>query len=167
MPPALDHLRDSLTNAAEVGPLANLMYLVAAVLFIYGMKGMTHPRTAVRGNLLGALGMLLAIVVTILHLNILPIGVAAIGMTIGGAIGLFMALKVQMTQMPQFVALFNGFGGLASLLVAGVEALKGSSPPDLTRVTLQGDRRKFKKCFKPWRVESIHASLPLRPLSPG
>jgi NAD(P) transhydrogenase subunit beta len=127
MPPSLNMLGEVLSESADVGSLANLVYLVAAVLFIFGVKGMTHPRTAVRGNLLGALGMLLAIIVTIVHLRILPIGVAAIGMTLGGGIGLFMALKVQMTQMPQFVALFNGFGGLASLLVAGAEMTKGTA----------------------------------------
>lgn len=147
MSPSLGNLGESLAESAEVGSLANFVYLLAAILFIFGMKGMTHPRTAVRGNLLGAIAMLLAIVVTIVHLKILPISIAAIGMAVGGAIGLFMALKVQMTQMPQFVALFNGFGGLASLLVAGTEALKGPSATELTKVTLQGDN------------EQVHAML--------
>jgi NAD(P) transhydrogenase subunit beta len=147
MPPSVDKLGEVLSESADVGSLANLAYLAAAVLFIFGMKGMTHPRTAVRGNLLGALGMLLAIVVTIVHLKILPIGMAALGMTLGGVIGLIMALRVQMTQMPQFVALFNGFGGLASLLVAGTETLKGAPPTELSRVALQGDS------------EQVHAML--------
>ena len=139
MNPALDTLPDGVAGVAGVGHLANIAYLIAAVLFIFGMKGMTHPRTAVRGNLLGALGMLIAIVVTLLHLEILPVGLAVLGVAIGSAIGLVMALKVQMTQMPQFVALFNGFGGLASLLVAGSETLKGTPTQTLTRLTLAGD----------------------------
>ena len=101
----------------------NIGYLVAAVLFILGIRGMTHPRTAVRGNLMGALGMLLAVVVTLLKTDVgLPIMLA--GMVIGAAAGLWFATKVQMTQMPQLVALFNGFGGIASVLVAGAEMLK-------------------------------------------
>jgi NAD(P) transhydrogenase subunit beta len=110
-------------DTAVVGPLANVAYLVAAVLFIFGLKGMTHPRTAVRGNLLGAGGMLIAILATVLQLHILPISLAIAGMGIGGAIGYIMAVRVQMTQMPQFVALFNGFGGIASVLVAGAEVI--------------------------------------------
>ncbi len=141
MPPVWDPLLATAQNSAEVGSAANLVYLLAAILFIFGMKGMTHPRTAVRGNLFGALGMLLAIVVTVLHLQIVSIGVAALGMALGGVIGLVMALRVQMTQMPQFVALFNGFGGLASLLVAGAEVLKTppSSPTDITHLTQSAD----------------------------
>jgi NAD(P) transhydrogenase subunit beta len=108
-------------------PLANLAYLIAAVLFILGIKGMTHPRTAVRGNLLGAVGMLIAILATVVQLNLVSIWVAAAAMAIGAALGYILATRVQMTQMPQFVALFNGFGGLASLLVAGEEVLAGTS----------------------------------------
>jgi NAD(P) transhydrogenase subunit beta len=115
--------------SAAVGPLANIAYLLAAVLFIFGLKGMTHPRTAVRGNLLGALGMLIAIVATVLQLRILPISVAAVALAIGSVIGYVMAMRVQMTQMPQFVALFNGFGGIASVLVAGAEVQKMSFLP--------------------------------------
>ncbi len=127
--------------AAAVDPLANFAYLAAAVLFIFGIRGLTHPRTAVRGNLLGALGMLLAVVVTIWQLEILPIGLAAVGMAIGAALGAVMAVKVQMTQMPQFVALFNGFGGLASLLVAGAEVVKGPATQmaDITSLIVRGD----------------------------
>ncbi len=104
--------------------LADLGYLIAAVLFILGIKGMTHPRTAVRGNLLGAIGMLVAVVVTVLRLDLLPVGYAAAGMAVGAVLGVLFALRVQMTQMPQLVGLFNGFGGLASVLVAGAEVLR-------------------------------------------
>jgi NAD(P) transhydrogenase subunit beta len=103
----------------------NLIYLVAAILFIFGIKGMTHPRTAVRGNLLGACGMLLAVLVTVWQLDVMPIGVALVGMAIGAAVGGMTAVRIQMTEMPQMVGLFNGFGGLASLLVAGAETWSG------------------------------------------
>jgi len=101
--------------------IINLAYLLAAVLFILGLKGLTHPRTAVRGNLLGALGMLLAIVVTLLNQDIIGYELIAIGLAIGVTIGAVLAVKIQMTAMPQLVALFNGFGGGASVLVAGAE----------------------------------------------
>ncbi len=103
--------------------LAGAGYLVAAVLFILGIQGMTHPRTAVRGNLLGAVGMLVAVVVTVAQLGILPLGAALMAMLVGGATGYVLAVQVQMTQMPQLVALFNGFGGAASALVAGAEVV--------------------------------------------
>ena len=97
----------------------NLCYLVASVLFILGLKGMSHPRTAVRGNTLGATGMLIAIVVTLLDRSIISYEVIFAGLVVGSAIGAVMAVKVQMTAMPQMVALLNGFGGGASVLVAG------------------------------------------------
>ncbi len=99
--------------------MIDLAYLVAAVLFILGLKGLTHPRTAVRGNLLGALGMLLAIVVTLLDQQVVGFTLIIVGLVIGSAVGAILALKIQMTAMPQLVALFNGFGGGASVLVAG------------------------------------------------
>jgi NAD(P) transhydrogenase subunit beta len=131
----------SADSSAAVDPLANFVYLIAAILFIFGIKGLTSPRTAVRGNLLGAIGMLLAVLATAWQLQLVPLGVALVAMAIGAAIGAVMALKVQMTQMPQFVALFNGFGGLASLLVAGAEVVKGQplTAPHLTKLTISGD----------------------------
>jgi len=99
--------------------LINLAYLAAAVLFILGLKGLAHPRTAVRGNLLGAAGMLLAVVVTLLHRDVVRFEIILAGVVVGGAVGAVFALKVKMTAMPQMVALFNGFGGAASVLVAG------------------------------------------------
>ena len=106
--------------------LVNLAYLVAASLFIFGLKGLTHPRTAVRGNLLGALGMLLAIVITLLDQNIIGYGIILAGIVVGGGIGAVLAVKIKMTDMPELVALFNGFGGLASILVAGAALLEVS-----------------------------------------
>lgn len=99
--------------------LVNIAYLVAAALFIIGLKGLSHPRTAVRGNLLGALGMLIAIVVTLLNKNIVGFGIIFAGLIVGGGIGAVLAVRIQMTAMPQLVALYNGFGGVASVLVAG------------------------------------------------
>jgi H+-translocating NAD(P) transhydrogenase subunit beta len=102
----------------------NVAYLVASVFFIFGLIELAHPRTAVRGNLYGAAGMLIAIVATLVDRQILGAGPAAwatiaAGMALGGLIGALFALKVQMTAMPQMVALLNGFGGGASVLVAG------------------------------------------------
>jgi len=111
----------------ESDTLIKLAYLVAAVLFILGLKGLTHPRTAVRGNLLGALGMLVAIVATLIDQELIthPIGYIwiGLGLVIGAVIGAVLAVKIQMTAMPQLVAIFNGFGGGASVLVAGAELI--------------------------------------------
>lgn len=99
----------------------DIIYLLAAVLFILGLKGLTHPRTAVRGNLLGALGMLLAVVATLYFHTGLQFAWIIAGLVAGGAIGAILAVKIEMTAMPQLVAVFNGFGGGASVLVAGAE----------------------------------------------
>ncbi|MHC4416497.1 MAG: NAD(P)(+) transhydrogenase (Re/Si-specific) subunit beta [Planctomycetota bacterium] len=99
--------------------IRNLFYILAAVLFIFGIKGLTHPRTAVRGNLLGALGMFVAIVVTLIDKQMIGWGWIIAGVVIGGAIGAVAAVMIQMTGMPQLVALYNGFGGIASVFVAG------------------------------------------------
>lgn len=105
----------------------NIAYVVASVMFIYGLKGLTHPRTAVRGNLLSAWGMLLAVAATLLAEG-LAYQWILLGAVIGGAIGAIAAMRVRMTQMPEMVALFNGFGGLASVLVAGVAFMIASGP---------------------------------------
>jgi NAD(P) transhydrogenase subunit beta len=99
--------------------IVNLAYLLAAMLFIFGLKGLSHPKTAVRGNLLGATGMLLAIVVTLAAHDILSFPLILLGLLIGALIGSVFALTIKMTAMPQMVGLFNGFGGLASAMVAG------------------------------------------------
>ena len=112
--------------------LINLSYLAAAILFIMGLKGLTHPRTAVRGNLLGACAMLLAVVATLLGLKIVDPTLIIVGVTIGAIIGGFLAVKIEMTAMPELVALFNGLGGVASVFVAGGELQKAgtaNSPP--------------------------------------
>ncbi len=98
-----------------------LIYLAAAVLFILGIKGLSKPKTAVRGNLLSATGMLIAVVVTLMDNRIVSYEWIIAGVLIGGVIGAVMATKVQMTSMPQMVALLNGFGGGASLAIALAE----------------------------------------------
>ena len=108
--------------------LIDLFYLLAAVLFIFGLKGLTHPKTAVRGNLLGSLAMLIAVVVTLLDRRIVSFEIIVAGMVVGALVGGIMAYRVAMTDMPQIVAIFNGFGGGASALAVGAaleEALKG------------------------------------------
>jgi NAD(P) transhydrogenase subunit beta len=104
----------------------NLIYLAASVCFIIGLKGLTHPRTAVRGNLLGAAGMLVAVTMALLGRSTVGIGVVFAGIAVGTIVGAVLALKIQMTAMPQLVALFNGFGGGASVLVAGVSLYEPS-----------------------------------------
>lgn len=84
---------------------------------------MTHPRTAVRGNFFGALGMLVAVVVTLD--DVMRMELIFLGLIVGTAIGGMLAIKIQMTAMPQLVGLFNGLGGGASVLVAGAELLRG------------------------------------------
>ena len=102
----------------------NIGYLVAAVLFILGIKGMTKPKTAVRGNQMSATGMLVAIIAALLDNNVVSYEYIIIGVLIGGTIGAFIAKKVAMTDMPELVAALNGIGGGASLLVASANYLE-------------------------------------------
>jgi len=100
-----------------------LGYLASAVLFILGLKRLSRPRTAVRGNQFGATGMLIAIVVTLTDNAILGFEWIIAGLVLGTAVGAVLAVRVQMTAMPELVALFNGFGGGASVLVAAASYL--------------------------------------------
>ncbi len=100
------------------------VYIVAAILFIMGLKNLSKVKTARRGNLLAALGMLLAVAITLLDQQVLNYQWILIGIVVGAFIGTLFASLVQMTAMPQLVALFNGFGGLASSLVACSELLR-------------------------------------------
>ena len=102
----------------------DIAYLVAAIYFIYGLKMLSHPKTARNGNRIASIGMLIAIVATVLLGSNLSFQMIAIAMILGSIIGAFFAIKVEMTQMPQLVAIFNGFGGAASALVASAEFLK-------------------------------------------
>lgn len=104
----------------------NLVYLIAAILFILDLKWMAHPRTAVRGNLVGAIGMLLAIAATLVS-GRLEWTYIVLGVAIGSFIGAVAAIRVKMTAMPEMVGLFNGFGGGASVLVAGAALLAVSA----------------------------------------
>src|SRR6476660_2331594 len=102
--------------------LVNVLYIVAFSLFIYGLMGLTGPRTAVRGNQIAAVGMAIAVIATLL----LPElgsnwGLIILGIAIGTAVGVPAARNVKMTAMPQMVALFNGVGGGAVALVAWAE----------------------------------------------
>jgi NAD(P) transhydrogenase subunit beta len=118
----------------------NLAYLIASMLFIVAFKLMSGPRTAVKGNFLGAAGMAIAILAACFEGSVLesvsergawPLILVGIAAAVGAAIGATMALKYPMTGMPQMVALLNGFGGAASTFVAGAE-LWNSSPDTAT-----------------------------------
>ena len=99
----------------------NLAYVAAAILFIFGIKMLGSAVTARRGNLFSSLGMIVAVVVTLLNENILGYKWLVLCILIGALIGIFTAKFVKMTGMPELVALFNGFGGLASLFVGWAE----------------------------------------------
>jgi len=98
-----------------------ILYLLSGVFFILGLKLLSHPKTAPRGNSLAGIGMFIAIIATLLNNQILSYELILSGIIIGGLIGVIAARRVEMTSMPQLVALFNGFGGGASLLVASAE----------------------------------------------
>src|SRR3989339_2290786 len=101
-----------------------ITYLVSSILFIYGIKMLSSPKTARKGNLYAAIGMFLAIAATLFDKQIINFEWIIIGLIVGSAIGSTFALKVKMTGMPQMVGLLNGFGGGASLLVALSEFYK-------------------------------------------
>ena len=105
----------------------NIFYVLASVLFILGIKKLSHPKTARSGNFLSACGMFVAIVSTLIANDNIDLQMIIIGVIIGSAIGALFAQKVEMTQMPQMVAIFNGFGGSASALVAAAEFLNSGS----------------------------------------
>ena len=113
-----------------------IIYLFSAVLFILGLRQLSHPRTAPKGNNTAAIGMLLAVIATLLNSQIVDFQTIFIGIVIGSAIGAVLAKRIEMTSMPQLVALFNGFGGGASLLVAAAEFYKGEPLVVFTLVTI-------------------------------
>ena len=109
-------------------------YLVSAALFILGIKKLSSPKTAPQGNRLGAYGMLLAVLVTMAKMNsdgIIGLELIVGGLAVGTIIGVWMATRVEMTGMPELVALFNGFGGGASALVGLSEVLKRIQESDI------------------------------------
>jgi len=109
--------------------IIDIAYLIAAVSFIYGLKMLSHPKTARNGNMIASLGMLIAIITTVFLGTGLDLKWIGVAMVIGSVVGAFFAIRVKMTQMPQLVAIFNGFGGGASALVASAEFLNA---PDST-----------------------------------
>jgi NAD(P) transhydrogenase subunit beta len=114
--------------------LIQAAYLAATVLFILGLHYLHAPTSATRGNFLAALGMLIAVVATLLDRAVLHVELIVVGLIVGGFIGAFAARWVQMTAMPQMVGLLNGFGGAASALVAAGEygqLIVASAVPDL------------------------------------
>ncbi len=127
----LPHLAPNIVRAA---------YLVASVLFIFGIKQLSSPRSARNGNTLAAIGMLLAIVVTLLDRAILSYGTIAAGIVVGAVIGAVAARRIAMTAMPQMVALFNGSGGGAAAIVSSLEYLAfaraGNPVPPVAGVTI-------------------------------
>ena len=120
--------------------LTQLAYVAAAVLFIVGLKRMSHPRTAVQGNVLGITGMVLSILLALASGELDHHWLVGIGLFVGTAIGVGFALTVKMTEMPQMVALFNGFGGAASVLVAAAALLhdKADTVSSQTAVGISG-----------------------------
>ena len=106
--------------------IQNLLYLVSAIGFIVGIKRLSHPRTARSGNFLASLGMLVAIIATLTSGANFDWQMIALGVGIGSILGIIFAVRVEMTQMPQMVAIFNGLGGAASAFVASSEFFSGS-----------------------------------------
>ena len=106
--------------------LVNLFYIASSILFIVGLKMLGSPDTARRGNLLSSSGMLLAVTITLLDQNIIDYRFIAGALIAGSIVGYFAATKVKMTSMPEMVAIFNGFGGIASLLVGSAEYVSGT-----------------------------------------
>lgn len=105
-------------SGSLTGTIVPVLYLLSAVLFIFGLKGLTRVRSARRGNAIASLAMLIAVIGTVLELGAVHWTFILAGLVIGGLIGGIAAVKVEMTAMPEMVALFNGSGGAASALVA-------------------------------------------------
>jgi NAD(P) transhydrogenase subunit beta len=110
----------------------NICYLFSISLFILGLKFLSSPRTARKGNLLSMLAMFIAVVVTLLDRQIISFTYIIAGIIIGGAIGTFVAKKVKMTAMPQMVAIFNAFGGGASALVVMAQFVRFSQQTEIS-----------------------------------
>jgi NAD(P) transhydrogenase subunit beta len=118
--------------------MTELLYLGSAVAFIVGLKRLGGPRTARSGNRVAALGMLVALAVAVVDANIVNWETVAAGLAVGTILGIWGALRVQMTAMPQMVAVFNGLGGIASALVAAAAVLESdlSALPAETALTI-------------------------------
>ena len=118
----------------------NIFYLISAVCFILGIKKLSHPKTARSGNSISAIGMLIAIIAVLYQEFVKPghmdWSIIFIGVLIGTIIGMIAAIKVEMTQMPQLVAIFNGFGGGASAFIASSEFLSKTTSDPFTISTI-------------------------------
>ncbi|NVK56305.1 MAG: NAD(P)(+) transhydrogenase (Re/Si-specific) subunit beta [Alteromonadaceae bacterium] len=125
------------TNALII----NLAYVLATTLFIVGLKLLSHPSSARKGNLVSAVGMFIAVVVTLIDQQIISYHWILLGFVLGGAYGAWKAKTVEMTQMPEMVSLFNGFGGAASLIlgwatVSGMSTIALATTDELLFVTV-------------------------------
>ncbi|MCA9193828.1 MAG: NAD(P)(+) transhydrogenase (Re/Si-specific) subunit beta [Planctomycetales bacterium] len=151
-----------------------LAYLASSLLFILGLKQMSHPRTAVRGIVLAIVGMVVAIGVTLLSSSITGYTFIIIGILVGTGLGAYLAIKVEMTEMPQMVGLLNGLGGGASTLVAWADlSLSGSHTLDsliavgasglIGTVTFWGSLVAYAK-LQEWKQFKKPFSLPQQPL---
>jgi NAD(P) transhydrogenase subunit beta len=109
------------TSFIQNSNFLRVLYIVAFALFIYGLSGLTGPRTAVRGNRIAAVGMAIAVIATLLQRSEGNWVLIVIGVLIGVLVGVPAARRVKMTAMPQMVALFNGVGGGAVFLIAWAE----------------------------------------------
>jgi len=98
--------------------LVSILYLVSALLFIFSLRGLSHPESSRLGNILGIIGMIIAIVTTLMFKNVLSYAEIGIAILIGGFIGTIIALKIEMTALPQLVAAFHSLVGLAAVSVA-------------------------------------------------
>ena len=121
--------------------IVSIFYMIACIFFIRGIKLLGKTETARKGNFYSAIGMLIAVIVVLFEKDVISAGVSAylwiaVAIAIGSLIGLIWAKKVEMTGMPELVALFNGFGGLSSLLVALSEYSLGKETDIFTAITL-------------------------------
>ncbi|GGF77375.1 NAD(P)(+) transhydrogenase (Re/Si-specific) subunit beta [Alteromonas lipolytica] len=121
--------------------IINLAYVLATTLFIVGLKLLSHPSSAKKGNLVSAIGMFIAVVVTLIDHQIISYHWILVGFVIGGAYGAWKAKTVEMTQMPEMVSLFNGYGGAASLLlgwatISGMNTITMATTDTLIFVTV-------------------------------
>jgi NAD(P) transhydrogenase subunit beta len=117
--------------------LINLWYIVSAALFIFGLKQLGSPATAVRGNQLSAIAMFIAIVATLFSHEILEFQWIVASVAVGGLVGAFAAQRIAMTSMPEMVALFNGSGGLASLLVGWAALYMGTVQTEVAGLVME------------------------------
>ena len=99
--------------------LVAILYLISALLFIFALRGLSHPESSLRGNIFGIIGMIIAIITTLMFKSVLSYMEIGAAILVGGLIGTFIALKIEMTALPQLVAAFHSLVGLAAVFVAG------------------------------------------------